>query len=183
VLEDSAGIVTPGTQLIRLGDPRDLEVEIDVLSSDSVNIRPGAAVRFEHWGGDYPLNGRVRLVEPSGFTKVSALGVEEQRVNVLADFTNPLEKREALGDGYRVESRIVVWKKDDVLKVPASALFRQDDKWAVYRVTGGRAHLTTIEVGRNNDTDAEVLAGLEEGDIVIEHPSDKISDRVTVRQR
>src|SRR5262249_52061257 len=152
-------------------------------SSDSVNIAPGAVVRFEHWGGEQPLAGRVRLVEPSGFTKVSALGVEEQRVNVLADFIDPVEKREALGDGYRVEARIVTWRQDDVLKVPASALFRKDDRWAVFRVEGGRAHLTPVHVGRNNDAAAEVLEGLGEGDVVITHPSDKITDGVTVRQR
>ena len=183
VPQDSAGVVTAGTQLVTLGDPRDLEVEIDVLSSDSVNIRPGATIRFEHWGGGYPLAGHVRLVEPSGFTKVSALGVEEQRVNVLADFADPLEKRAALGDGYRVEARIIVWKNDDILKVPASALFRKDGNWAVYRVIDGHARLTTISVGHNNDTDAEVLDGLAAGDVVIPHPSDKITAGVTVRQR
>ncbi len=183
VIQDSAGVVTSGTQLLTLGDPRDLEVEVDVLSSDSVKVKPGALVRFEHWGGDHPLAGRVRLVEPSGFTKVSALGVEEQRVNVVADFADDPDERAALGDGYRVEARIIVWQQPDVLQVPASALFRQDDQWAVFKVAGGRAHLTPVEVGHNNDLAAEVLTGVAPGDIVITHPSDKVVDGVTVRQR
>jgi HlyD family secretion protein len=183
VIEESAGIVTPGKGLITLGDPHDLEVEIDVLSSDSVAIKPGAPVRFEHWGGDYPLHGIVRLIEPAGFTKISALGVEEQRVWVLADFTDLLEKREALGDGYRVEARIVTWQGDNVLKVPASALFRQGDEWSVFRDTGGRAQLTHVKVGRNNGIEAEVLDGLAEGDVVIVHPGDKVVDGIAIRER
>lgn len=183
VLQESAGVVTPGTELITLGDPRDLEVEIDVLSSDSVAIKPGASVRFEHWGGEQPLLGRVRLIEPAGFTKVSALGVEEQRVWVLADFVDPPAKREALGDGYRVEARIVVWQRDDVLKVPASALFRQGDDWAVFRNVDGRAQLTHVKIGRNNGIEAEVLDGLADGDVVIAHPSDKVVDGIGIRQR
>jgi len=183
VLVESAGVVSPGTGLITLGDPRDLEVEIDVLSSDSVAIKPGAPVRFEHWGGEHPLLGNVRLVEPAGFTKISALGVEEQRVWVLADFVDPPADREALGDGYRVEARIVVWQRNDVLKAPASALFRQGEQWAVFRATGGRAHLTHVEIGRNNGIDAEVLDGLADGDVVIAHPSDKVVEGVGVRQR
>jgi HlyD family secretion protein len=183
VREESAGVVTPGTELITLGDPRDLEVEVDVLSSDSVAIKPGAPVRFEHWGGEQPLLGRVRLIEPAGFTKVSALGVEEQRVWVLADFVDPPAKREALGDGYRVEARIIVWHSDDVLKVPASALFRQGDEWAVFRDVDGHARLTGIKIGHNNGIEAEVLDGLAEGDVVIAHPSDKVVDGIRVRQR
>jgi HlyD family secretion protein len=154
-----------------------------VLSSDSVAIKPGAPVRFEHWGGDYPLHGIVRLIEPAGFTKISALGVEEQRVWVLADFTDLLEKREALGDGYRVEARIVTWQGDNVLKVPASALFRQGDEWSVFRDTGGRAQLTHVKVGRNNGIEAEVLDGLAEGDVVIVHPGDKVVDGIAIRER
>jgi len=183
VIEESAGVVTPGNELITLGDPRDLEVEIDVLSSDSVAVKPGASVRFEHWGGEQPLLGNVRLIEPAGFTKISALGVEEQRVWVLADFVDPPTKREALGDGYRVEARIVVWQRDDVLKVPASALFRQGDDWAVFRDVDGRAQLTRIKVGRNNGIEAEVLDGLADGDVVIAHPSDKVVDGIGIRQR
>ena len=122
--------------MITLGDPRDLEVEIDVLSSDSVNVKPGAVVRFEHWGGDHPLAGRVRLVEPSGFTKVSALGVEEQRVNVLADFTDPLEKRGRWGTV--TGSRRGSWSGNKMTCCRAGRrLFRQDDRWAVFRVTAG----------------------------------------------
>ncbi len=183
VLEESAGIVAPGKGLVTVGDPRDLEVETDVLSSDSVAIKPGAPVRFEHWGGDYPLHGIVRLIEPAGFTKISALGVEEQRVWVLADFIDPLPKREALGDGYRVEARIVTWQANDVLKVPASALFRQGDDWAVFCDSGGRARQTHVKIGRNNGIEAEVLDGLSEGDVVIAHPGDKVVDGIAIRQR
>lgn len=183
VFQESAGIVTPGTQLIELGDPRDLEVEIDVLSSDAVKIRPGDRVIFEHWGGEQPLEGKVRLVEPAGFTKVSALGVEEQRVNVMADFVDPYEKREPLGDAFRVEARIVVWQGAGVTIVPASALFRQGDDWVVYRVNDARAHLTKVKIGHANANGAEVLAGLKAGDRVVTHPSDKITDDAKVVQR
>lgn len=183
VFEENAGVVSPGTQLIETGDPADLEIEIDVLSSDAVKIEPRAAVRLEHWGGDEPLLGRVRLVEPAAFTKVSALGVEEQRVNVLVDFADPPEKRKSLGDGFRVEARIVVWQRDDVLKVPASALFRQGDDWAVYKVVGQRARLAPIEIGRGNALETEVRAGLEENERVIAHPGDKVEDGVRVVER
>jgi HlyD family secretion protein len=183
VLQESATVVTPGVQLIELGDPRELEVEVDVLSSDAVKIDPGDHVWLEHWGGDRPLAGRVRRVDPAGFTKVSALGVEEQRVNVIIDFDDQYENRQSLGDAYRVEAKIVVWEEPQVLRVPASALFRVGEDWAVYRVNDTRAHLTKIEVGQTNALYAQVLSGLKAGDTVISHPSDKITDGVRVIKR
>ncbi len=183
VLQESSAVVTPGTPLIELGDPDDLEVEIDVLSSDAVKIKPGASVIFEHWGGPEALHGRVRLVEPSGFTKISTLGVEEQRVYVIVDLTDPIEVRQALGDGFRVEARIVVDEADDVLVVPASSLYRTGDEWAIFVVRHGRAIETEVKVGRQNGLFAEIREGVEEGDQVILHPSDQIVDGIRVRAR
>lgn len=183
VFTESSGIVSPGTQLLELGDPTDLEVEVDVLSSDAVKIEPGARALLVHWGRDEPLEGRVRLVEPAAFTKISALGVEEQRVNVIIDFVDPPEKRTTLGDAYRVEARIVVWHGEDVLKAPGSALFRDQEKWSVFEVVNGRAELRHVEIGRRNDLEAEILAGLAENAVVIMHPSDRIIDGTRVEAR
>ena len=183
VMQESSAVVTAGTPLLELGDPHDLEVVIDVLSSDAVNIKPGAAVMFEHWGGERDLHGRVRLVEPSGFTKISTLGVEEQRVNVVVDLTDPVTERESLGDGFRVEARIVVAEAKDVLRVPASSLFRPDTGWAVFRVENGRAKEVRVKVGHQNGLEAEVLEGLELGDHVVLHPSDKVADGVQITER
>jgi HlyD family secretion protein len=183
VFQESEGIVSPGTPLLELGDPSDLEIEVDVLSSDAVKIRPGARVLLEQWGGDAPLEGRVRLVEPSGFTKISALGVEEQRVLVIVDFPNAEDIPPTLGDGYRVEAKIVVWEKDSVLRVPTSALFRKGTEWAVFRVEDGRASLRMVQVGRRNGLHSEVLGGLDRNDKVIIHPSDLIVDGILVAPR
>jgi HlyD family secretion protein len=184
VFQESAAVVTPGTKILELGDPADLEMVIEVLSADAVRISPGNRVVVERWGGDAPLNGRVRLVEPAAFLKVSALGVEEQRVNVIADFADPVEKRQTLGDAYRVEARIVVWEADDVVKVPAGALFRgPGGGWAVFAVRDGRARLTPIEVGHTNGVEAEVRAGLAVGDRVVLHPSDRVKDGGRVGSR
>jgi HlyD family secretion protein len=176
VFQESSTVVTPGQRLLELGDPADLEVEIDVLSADAVKVKLGARVFLEHWGGERLLEARVRLVEPAGFTKVSALGVEEQRVWVVADLVDPPEKRPTLGDAYRVEARIVIWEGENVLKVPAGALFRHGDGWAVYRVVESRAQLQPVQVGHGNGLETEILDGLTEGDPVILHPSDKIRD-------
>jgi len=183
VLQESEAVVTAGTPLIELGDLSDLEVEIDVLSSDAVKIPPHAKVLLEQWGGDEPLLARVRLVEPSGRTKVSALGVEEQRVNVIADFPDRDKIPEALGDGFRVEAKIIIWEKDGVLKVPTSALFRHGDGWAVFRVEDGRAALRPVKVGKKNGLAAEVVEGLTNHDAVVVHPSDKVADGVQVIRR
>ena len=183
VFEENATVVSAGTPLIELGNLRDLEIEVDVLSADAVKIKPGAKVLLEQWGGAEPLEGKVRRVEPAGFTKISALGVEEQRVWVIADFTAPPERWSALGDGYRVEARIVIWEDDDVVKVPTSALFRHGDRWAVFCVENGRARLRLVEIGRRNGLEAQVLRGLEPNAQVIVHPSDKVVDGVKVRLR
>jgi HlyD family secretion protein len=178
VLEESERVVNVGAPLLEIGDPRALEIVVDVLSTDAVKVRPGAPVFVEEWGGEHPLRAHVRLVEPSGFTKVSALGVEEQRVNVIADFD---DDPGALGDGYRLEARIVVWQSDDVLKTPASSLFRHGSDWNVFAVEDGRARRRTVEVGHGNAFEFEVKGGLDVGDRVILHPSDLVYDGVRVK--
>lgn len=183
VMQESSAVVTAGMSLLELGDPNDLEVEVDVLSSDAVKIKPGALVLLEHWGGDEQLHGRVRLVEPSGFTKISTLGVEEQRVNVIVDLTDPIEARQSLGDGFRVEARIVVAEATGVLRIPASALMRTPEGMAVFRVADGRAQQTPVEIGRQNGLEAEIVSGLAEGDQVVKYPSDQVDGGVKVQQR
>jgi HlyD family secretion protein len=183
VLKESATVITPGEQLIEIGDPQDLEIEIDVLSRDAVKIAPGAPVILEQWGGEKSLNGEVRLVEPSGFTKISTLGVEEQRVNVIVDLIDPPHEREKLNDGFRVEARIVVAEAADVLKVPTSALFRVGRDWAVFRVEDGVAHEQVVKLELQNGLEAEVQEGLAEGDQVVTHPGDNITDGVKVKPR
>ncbi len=182
-LRESEAVVPVGEPLLEVADPTDLEIVSDLLSTDAVKVRPGAAVLIERWGGADELRGRVRRIEPSGFTKVSALGVEEQRVNVIVDFEDPREAWEALGDAYRVEVAIVVWERDSVIKVPTSSLFRDGDGWAVYAVEEGTAVRRTVELGQRNGLEAEILAGLSEGERVIVHPSDKIEDGVAVAER
>jgi HlyD family secretion protein len=183
VFQESATVVTPGTRLLEVGDPIDLECEIDVLSTDAVKVRPGQRAVIEHWGGTGALQGRVRVREPSAFTKVSALGVEEQRVNIIIDLTDPPGRRPTLGDGYRVEARIVVWEGPDVLKVPSGALFRRGDGWAVFRVQRGKATPRVVTVGQDNGLEAEILEGLDEGDQVVLHPSDRVRDGAAVVPR
>lgn len=183
VFQESSAVVAAGTPLLELGDPTDLEVEIDVLSRDAVKIRPGAQVYLEHWGGKHVLEGRVRLVEPSAFTKISTLGVEEQRVNVIVDLIDPPQQRSELADGFRVEARIVIDEAHDVLKIPASALFRVGDRWAVFRADNGRALEQVVEVGLQNGLEAEIREGLAEADLVVMHPGDNVSDGTTVRAR
>lgn len=177
IFEESARVVPVGSPILEVGDPQDLEIVIDVLSTDAVRITPGASVRLEDWGGEQPLQARVRRIEPSGFTKVSALGVEEQRVNVIADFVDAPAN---LGDGYRLEARIVTWSGKDVLTVPAGALFRTGDTWRVFIADGKRARLRDVRIGHRNALAAEVLDGLVEGDRVIVHPSDLVADGVQI---
>jgi HlyD family secretion protein len=183
VLRESAGLVAGGAALVEIGDPRDLEIEVDVLSSDAVRIPPNARVFLEQWGGAEPLEARVRLVEPSGFTKVSALGVEEQRVNVIADFLAVADKRPRLGDGYRIEARIVEWESDNVLIVPSGALFRDGEFWAVFTVESGRARLRRVLIGHQNGREAEVLEGLAEGESVVQYPGDQLRDGTRIQTR
>jgi len=180
VHEESERTVAPGTPLLEIGDPSDLEIVSDLLSTDAVKVKPGDAVEVEEWGGGHPLEARVRTVEPSGFTKVSALGVEEQRVNVIADFAGPPDD---LGDGYRVEVRIVVWQAPDVLRVPVGALFRCGEGWCVFRLDGGRARRTEVSIGERGAREAQLLEGLEAGARVVLHPGDRVEDGTRVRPR
>jgi HlyD family secretion protein len=175
--ERSERVVVAGTGLMTLGDPARLEVVVDVLSQDAVKVRPGMPVLLEGWGGPKALRAQVRTVEPFAFTKVSALGVEEQRANIVADFVDPPG---ALGDGYRVEARIVVWSAENVLKVPASALFRQGEKWAAFVSENGRARLRQVEVGQRSALEAQILDGLKAGEQVVRHPSNTIEDGTRV---
>ena len=180
VLEESSTMVTPGTRLLELADTTELEIEVDILSASAVSVQPGARVIVEHWGGGNPLEARVRLVEPSAFTKVSALGIEEQRVNVIADFTSPPGERATLGDGYRIEARIVLWESDSVLKIPSGALFQEAGEWSVFAVEAGRAALRKVTIARQNDLEAQIESGLAEGEEVIVYPSDRVESGVRV---
>lgn len=183
VQHKSEGVVNAGEALVEVGNPRSLEVEVDVLSADAVQIKPGARVLFERWGGGESLEGRVRVIEPVGFTKVSALGVEEQRVWVISDLVSPSEQWERLGDGYRVEARFIIWEGQNVLQIPTSALFRHGDGWAVFVADGRRARRRPVEIGHRSGLTAEILSGLKEGETVITHPSDAINDGVRIRPR
>lgn len=182
VYEESAKTITPGVPIMEVGDPKDLEAEIELLSSDAVNVQPGADVSIEQWGGGDPLHGKVVLVEPGAFLKVSALGVEEQRVKVRVDFADLPEGR--LGDRYRVEARIVTWRGENILQVPTGALFRRGNQWMTFVVENGLAKLTKVEIGHSNGIAAEVKQGLSEGQQVILHPPDTIVDggRVSPRE-
>jgi HlyD family secretion protein len=183
VLRKSGGPVAAGEPLVELGDPADLEVVADLLSTDAVQVSAGDRVVIAEWGGDEELQGRVRLVEPYGFTKISALGIEEQRVNVVIDFDSPAEAWRRLGHGFRVEARVVTWSADDVVTAPLAALFREGDAWAAFVIRGGRARLTVVQVGHRNSRRAEILAGLEPGDQVLLHPAAEIVDGTSVRRR
>lgn len=177
VFEESERVVTPGTPLLEISN-QSLEIVVDVLSTDAVKIKPGAAAFIEGWGGDHAIRARVRMIEPSGFTKLSALGIEEQRVNVIADFVDSFS---TLGDGYRVEAKLVIWESENVLKVPASGLFRQGNNWSVFVIENGQAKLRTVEIGHRNAFDAEVQKGLQENETVIIHPASEINDGLLVR--
>ena len=182
IIQDSEAVVLPGAPLVDIGDPLDLEVVADLLSTDAVQIRVGAPVRIDGWGGP-TIKGRVVRVDPAGFLKVSALGIEEQRVRVTIDFADPSEAWSQLGHDYRVIVHVVISGADDALTVPISALFRRDDDWAVFAVEDGRAKTTVVKIGHRNNRVAEVLSGLAAGDWVVVHPSDRIADGVRVAQR
>jgi HlyD family secretion protein len=183
-VRESETVVPAGDPLLEIGDPRRLEIVSDFLSTDAVRVRPGARAMIEQWGGDRVLDAKVRRIEPSGFTKISALGVEEQRVNIVLDFTDPAGAWAALGDAYRVEVRVVIWETAEALKVPTSALFRQGEEWALY-VFGadGRAHQTLIKLGHQTGQEAEVASGLSEGARVILHPGDTLTEGTRVSER
>jgi HlyD family secretion protein len=181
---ESESVVPAGEPLVEIGDPSHLEIVSDLLSTDAVRVKPGMRVSVEEWGGPEPFGAKVERVEPFGFTKVSALGVEEQRVNVIIDLDDDRAAWKAMGDGYRVEVRIAVWEADDVVKVPTSALFREGRQWAVYVVEGGRARRASVTLGQRTNTEAEVLGGLREGQQVVLHPPDTLTDgsRVALRE-
>ena len=181
-LHESESVVPAGEPLLEVGNPCQLEIVADVLSTDAVRVKAGASAIIE-WGKEAVLSASVRRIEPADFTKISALGVEEQRVNVLLDLVNPVEPCTALGDAYRVEVRIVIWEAPSVLKVPTSALFRDGQRWAVYAVTTGRARRTIVELGHQTGQEAEVTSGLSEGARVVVHPGDQITDGARIRER
>ena len=179
---ESEMVVPVGEPLLEIGDPANLEIVADLLSTDAVRVPPGAPVLIEQWGGNHPLNARVRRIEPSGFRKISALGVEEQRVNVIIDLVDGAAARQ-LGDGYRVEVRVVIWRDDAALKAPIGALFRRGDQWAVFVVDTDVARLQTVQLGQRNDTEGQIAGGLAEGQTVVLHPPDTLQDGIRVKIR
>ncbi|HTV24894.1 MAG TPA: efflux RND transporter periplasmic adaptor subunit [Polyangiaceae bacterium] len=181
VLQESAGLVQAGTPLVEVGDPAALEIVVDLLTTDAVHVTPGTPALIVGWGGDHDLNARVSRIEPSGFTHLSALGVEEQRVNVVLAFTDPASAWSALGDGFHIEARIVLWRGEQVLQVPALAVFRQGGGSAVFGLEGDRARLVPLTLGHRGDAQLEVTAGLEPGDTVIVHPGDRVKDGARVK--
>lgn len=183
VMQESATVATPGMPILEIGDPADIEIEAEILSRDAVAIEPGDPVEIDQWGGDRPLKARVRRIEPAAFTKISALGVEEQRVYVLADLIDPPATARALGDRFRVEARVAVWHSDDVLAVPAGALFREGNEWKTFIYQNDTAVLATVEAGHTDGRRTEVLSGLKAGDRVLLHPPDTVKDGTSVVER
>lgn len=183
IIAESEQVVQPGAPLIELGNPRDLEIVVDFLSRDAVRIPPDAPAYIESWGGDTTLHARVKRVEPTGFTKVSALGIEEQRVKVVLDFTEPSNAWQQLGHGYRIIARVVVWRGSNLVLVPLGALFRQGESWAVFVVVDGRAQRRLVKIGERNLHAARVLDGLKPGEQVVLHPSDRVADGVRIEAR
>jgi HlyD family secretion protein len=179
---ESEMVVPVGEPLLEIGDPANLEIVADLLSTDAVRVPPGAPVLIEQWGGNHPLNARVRRIEPSGFRKISALGVEEQRVNVIIDLVDGAAARQ-LGDGYRVEVRVVIWRDDAALRAPIGALFRRGDQWAAFVVDKAVARLQTVQLGQRNDTEGQITGGLAEGQTVVLHPPDTLQDGIRVKIR
>jgi len=179
---ESEMVVPVGEPLLEIGDPANLEIVADLLSTDAVRVPPGAPVLIEQWGGNHPLNARVRRIEPSGFRKISALGVEEQRVNVIIDLVDGAAARQ-LGDGYRVEVRVVIWRDDAAFKTPIGALFRRGDQWAAFVVDKDVARLQTVQLGQRNDTEGQITGGLAEGQTVVLHPPDTLQDGIRVKIR
>jgi HlyD family secretion protein len=183
VMLESETVVAPGTAILEVGDPTDIEIEAEILSRDAVAIRPGDNVEVDHWGGAMPLKAKVRRIEPAAFTKISALGVEEQRVYVLADLIDPPEQSKALGDRFRVEARVAVWHSDDTIVAPAGALFREGNLWKTFVHRDGRAALVTVEAGHTDGRRTEILSGLKPGDKVLLHPPDTVTDGTAVVER
>lgn len=183
VLHESAGMVDAGDPLIAIGDPKNIEVIVDLLSTDAVRVIAGATVFIEEWGGGETLKGKVRRVEPTGFTKISALGIEEQRVNVIIDFVGKAETWSRLGHGFRVQLRIVTWEQKNTLRLPVGALFRNGENWAVFVAVGGNLIQRDVQIGQRNAVYAEILGGVREGDRVVRHPSDHLRDGIAIVER
>jgi HlyD family secretion protein len=183
IIHKSEGVVNPGEALLEIGNAHSLEVVVELLSADAVRIAPGTRVLFERWGGTLPLDGRVRRVEPVAFTKISALGVEEQRVQVIVDIVSPPELWERLGAGYRVEASFILWEGKDVLQIPSSALFRYGDDWAVFTVKDNVAWRRIVKIGHRNSLAVELLSGLSDGETVIAHPDESMEDHSPVKAR
>lgn len=182
IVQESESVVQAGTPLIEIGDPADLEVVADLLSTDAVQIEPGAAVRIDGWGGA-TVRGKVARVDPAGFTKISTLGIEEQRVRTVIDLVDPPETWSRLGHDFHVIVHVTAWNAEEVVTAPVAALFRKENSWAVYAVRDGRARMTLVEIGRRNNRVAEVRNGLEAGDRVVLHPSDRVEDGTAVAAR
>lgn len=180
VIQENETVIQAGQPLVEVGDPSDLEIVVDLLSTDAVKVSDGDAVLITRWGGEGALNARVRRVEPFGFMKISSLGIEEQRVNVIIDLTDPHDRWRRLGHGYQIDAAIVRWQSDKALQVPIGALFRQGADWAVFRVDGGRARVTKVKVDHMNDRTAQVLEGLKPGDQVVSHPGERVADGAAV---
>ena len=172
-----------GAPLIEIGDPARLEIVVDFLTTDAVKVGPGTEVLIRGWGREGTLAGRVRVIEPSAFTRPSALGVDEQRVNVVVALIDPYERWSALADGYRVDARIVLWQSARVLKVPQGAVFRRGDGWAVFQVEDASVRLTSVTLGHRGETEVEIESGLKEGVVVAVHPGDRVKDGVRVEPR
>ena len=182
-MQESEAVVPAGAPLVEIGTLDDLEIVTDYLSTDAVKIKPGAPVIIDRWGGEGTLAGRVQRVEPAGFLKISALGVEEQRVNVIVDFVDGRDKRAALGDGFRVEVRVVIWENADALTVPTSSLFRRQGDWSVFVINGDVLQLRTVKVGQRNEQAAQILEGLSPGERVVAYPGESLSNGSKVRAR
>lgn len=180
-LRRSEGPINGGEPVLEIGDLSRLEVQVDLLSMDAVRVRPGMTVILVRWGGEEDLRGRVRRIEPGGFTRVSALGVDEQRVTVRIDITSAPERWAQLGDGYRVEARFILWQGQDIVQVPTSALFRNNDGWALFVVEQGRARLRSVSPGRRSGLRTQVIDGVQPGMRVINHPGDRIQDGMRVK--
>lgn len=183
ILHKSESIVPVGTPLVEIGNPKDLEIKIEMLSTNAVLVKVGDEALIKRWGGKVDINAVVRIIEPSGFTKISALGVEEQRVNVILSFTDSVEKWKTLGDAFRVEAAIIINRVNSVIKIPLSALFRQDEQWSVFKVVDNVAELQSVSVGERNDRFAEIKTGLQVDDLIISHPGNSVEAGIKVEKR
>lgn len=183
VMRESEGFVQAGEGLIEIGNPSRLEIMVDLLSTDAVKVSPGNAALIENWGGEQALEARVRRVDPFGFTKVSALGIEEQRVNVVLDIVSPRDQWEALGHGYQVDVRVILWQDSDALNVPLTALFRNGQDWAIFVEEGGIARRRSVQVGNATSSSAQILSGLTEGERIVVYPGEGIADGVRIASR